>query len=219
MRLAPVVVTMLGACGGSAAGTDAAVTPTPNGGDAAVDCAMPMLYESATLPAGPFNMLPAVLADGDDFIGVRFTTTERHVVRCLGATIFTDCQSCDPVTMAMAIVPLDATTQLPFTTSLGDAVVSATGVIPYYPSGQLPMPPAPAAFPVSFALPAGSWGLVVASDRLGVPFHAGNLPINVTPAGAPSFFHYTESGDTGQTPGQWLDGLADETVRLFVTGD
>jgi hypothetical protein len=196
------------------------------GADAAVDAGVTctggsLLYESATLPAsGAYPMLPAVIANGDDYIGVRFTTITARTITCLGATIYNPDQSSPNVTMLLAIVPLDPTTHLPMTTDLSDAVGYTSAVIPYYPSTTIPAPPMSAMFPASIALPAGTWGLVVASNRLGVPYHEGWMPItNVSPVGSPSYFHYTQPGDTMMTPGTWIDGLNTDNVRMFVMGN
>lgn len=201
---------------------DAAVDAALDAGaDAGVTCTGALLYESATLPSsGAYNMLPAIIADGDNFIGARFTTTAAHTITCLGATIYNNSQSSPGVAMVFAIVPLDATTHLPMTTDLSDAVGYTSGVIPYYPPSTIPAPPSQAMFPASITLPAGTWGLVVASNRLGVGFHEGDLPItSVTPVGSPSYFHYSQPGDTMQTPGVWYDGLNGDNVRLFVMGN
>ena len=120
----------------------------------------------------------------------------------------------------MAIVPLDPTTNLPASNTLSDAICWTTGTIPYVEPIPETEPFASTVFPADFVLPAGSWGLVIASNVFGTKFTEGLLPTDVTPVGTPSFFHYYEAEDAGAGPetGQWAHTMPGNEIRLFAVG-
>jgi hypothetical protein len=180
----------------------------------------PIVFESAVVEPGPHDALPARQIDGDHFAGVQFTTTRTYAVTGLGAHIYTSspsCGDCIPPAVSMAVVPLDASTNLPKTNTLRDAICWTVGPIPYL---QQQPELTSTVFPADFLLPAGSWGLVVASNRFDTTFVAGLLPLDVTPVGAPSYFHYFEGEGVGEGPetGQWVHTMSPDHIRLFVVG-
>jgi hypothetical protein len=65
-----------------------------------------------------------------------------------------------------------------------------------------------------------SWGLVIASSRFDVGFVEGLLPLDVTPVGTPSYFHYFEAEDAGAGPetDQWAHTMLGDNIRLFAVG-
>lgn len=193
----------------------AACTGSPDGVTAQNETAAAPLFETAVLGAAPYALEPARLADGDNFVGVRFTTTRAHTIVGLGAQVFNSCSGCD-TQMVMAVVPLDRVTRLPATTDLHDAVGYGIATVPYAdPSQTSDTPPADVVFPASFVLRPGTWGLVLASNVLGVPWREGELPLDNVLVDAPQFFHCFSDGGVGSVC-SWADDASTDPMRLFV---
>ena len=183
----------------------------------------PIVFESAIVEPGPHDPLPARQLDGKHFLGVELATTRTYAVTGLGAHIFTTtpiCDDCGSREVSMAIVPLDPGSMLPMTNTLSDAICWTVRTIPHVDPVQQPEPFPSTLFPTDFLLPAGTWGLVIGSNRFNVAFVEGLLPFDVTPVGMPSYFHYVEAEDAGAGPetGQWLHTMPGDNIRLFVTG-
>jgi hypothetical protein len=192
-----------------AAMVDASVDPvTPD------SPAMPrMLFESATVGSGSYEPLPAVSCDGlQPMVGVRFTTTQPYTITSLGAQVRAACETCDAHTMFMAVVPLDAVTNLPATVDLSDAIGSGFAEVAYTPTTTLETAPPSTMFAASFELPAGTWGLVVGSNALGVPQVEADLSIDVEPVGAPRYFVYSVDSE------RWIATQVGDDSRFFVIG-
>ena len=220
---AVVAASLVAACGG--------VDEADDTSNAVIGCERPdvggatdpIVFESAILEAGTHEPIPARMIDGKHFVGVQLTTTRAYAVTGLGAHIYTTsppCDECIPQEVSMAIVPLDTSTNLPKTNTLSDAICWTVGPIPYVQPVQQAEPFASTVFPASFLLPAGSWGLVIASNRFNSAFVEGLLPLDVTPVGTPSYFHYFEAEDAGAGPatGQWVHTMLGDHIRLFVVG-
>jgi hypothetical protein len=193
-------------------GTDAG---TPDAGQPPDASPMPItFFESATISPGPHDVVPAWSADDwQPVVGVLLTTSKPYTITGLGAHIRRACEACEASTMVMAIVPLDPTTNLPRTIDLSDAIGSGTAEVPHWPSTTLDEAPPSTVFPASFELPAGTWGLVVGSNRLGVPQVIADLPLDVEGVGTNRYFVYS----TDQT--RWLHSQVDAPdVRLFAIG-
>jgi hypothetical protein len=171
-----------------------------------------IIFETATHTAGTQQLLPAREASGDGFVGVRFTTARPYVVTGLGARIY----STSPDTpVLIAVVPLDPTTELPKTTTLTDRIGFGVGAMPV---GATDEELGDTVIETRFTLPAGTWGLVVASDRLGVRYTSGHLPFDVVAVGTPEYIHYAEDGGVEGYPGQWFNTDEPDDIRLFVRG-
>lgn len=186
----------------------------------------PSIFETATAEPGPQDLIPARLLDGKHFVGAAFTTTSTSRVTGLGAQIYTtdpyDCDECTQVQVSMSVLALDPITKLPKTNSLADAICWTVGTVPSVRVNQLPEPLASTTFPVDFLLPAGDWGVVIATNRFSTQFRQANLPLDVTPVGTPDYFGYSEAEDVGAGPetGHWehTDPANGLPVRIFVVG-
>lgn len=175
-----------------------------------------LLFNTATLPPQQ-DLYPAREVDINDFVGVRFTTTEAHEITALGAHIFSGCATCPGTNIAIAVVPLDPTTRLPMTIDLTDAIGYAVGPLPVPTTQHFNPTPASLRLPVSFELPTGTWGLVVATDVLGANAPDGDMPIDVIPVGTPEFFHCYSDGGVGDVC-SWADDVNPDPHRMFIEG-
>jgi hypothetical protein len=154
-----------------------------------------LVYESATM--GSPGQVAGHTIDVDQFIGVRFTTTQPYTITGLGAHVVALSG-----TYFIAIVPIDPATNLPTSTDLADAAGSAVGPFPTASSEVM--------FETAFELPAGTWGIVVGSGRFGADGASGAAPFDNRPIGSPSYFLLGENG--------WFDAPFALDVRLFATG-
>lgn len=175
-----------------------------------------VLFDTATLPATQ-DFFPARLVDLDNFVGVRFTLTEPHDITALGAHIFDRCATCSGHDIAIAVVPLDPATQLPRTIDLSDALGYAVGPLPLTTENSFDPTPPSLELPVSFTLPAGTYGLVIATGVLGANAYEGDMPIDVTQIGTPQFFHCYSDGGVGDVC-SWADDINPDPHRMFVVG-
>ena len=175
-----------------------------------------VLFDTAALPPTQ-DLYPARLVDLDDFVGVRFTLTEAHEITGLGAHIFDTCDTCSGHDIAIAVVPLDPTTRLPRTIDLSDAIGYAVGKLPLATTQHFDPTPPSLQLPVSFTLPAGTYGLVIATNVLGATAYEGDMPIDVTPIGTPEFFHCYSDGGVGDVC-SWGDDINPDPHRMFLTG-
>jgi len=223
IRSAVVVASLVAACGGVDEAGDTSNSRLRCERPDVAGAMDPIVFESAIVEPGPHDPIPARMIDGKHFVGVQLTTTRTYAVTGLGAHIYTTeppCDECTPREVSMAIVPLDTSTNLPKTNTLSDAICWTVGTIPYVEPVQQPEPFASTVFPADFLLPAGSWGLVIASNRFNAAFVEGLLPLDVTPVGAPSYIHYFEAEDAGAGPetGHWAHTMPGDDIRLFAVG-
>ncbi len=151
------------------------------------------IYQSATMglpgQTGGFSLTSS------QFLGVRFTTTQSLTITSLGGHY-----QASSGTHFVAIVPIDTATNLPFTTTLSDAVGF---VVTTFPASS-----AEVTLPTSFTLPAGSWAIIVGSGRFGASGF-GAAPSNNTDIGTPGYFFFNGTG--------WQNG-GFSRVRMFVKG-
>jgi hypothetical protein len=154
-----------------------------------------LVYESAVM--GPPGQSAGHTIDIEQFIGVRFTTSHAHTITGLGVHAVALSG-----TYFIAVVPIDPATSLPTSTDLADAAGYAVGAFPASSDDVL--------FPTSFELPAGTWGLVVGSDRFGADGASGAAPANNRPVETPGYFLLGERG--------WFDAPFALDVRLFALG-
>jgi hypothetical protein len=174
-----------------------------------------MIFESATRPSGPYDPTPGRAAiDWQPMVGVRVTTSRPYTITALGADIFRSCETCTARTMFMAIVPLDPTENLPMTLDLSDALGVGFAEVAYLDSSRtLDTVPQTTTFPASFALPAGTWGLIVGSNAFDLPSVEAYLPADVEATAEHHYFIYNIDSF------RWIHAQNDSPdSRFFIVG-
>ena len=227
MRRLLYIVLVVGACGGGSKGGDdegvigdGVPVDAPEADASMIDAFEPpmpsTIYQTATVPSGPYNGLPAASADPSQLRGVRFTTTRAYTITGLGAHVYSYCTSCATLETFMAVLPVDPTTKLPMTFHLNDAIGWAVANLPVWQRGELPESPPSTVFPASFTLPAGTYALVIGSGRRGVPASEALLPIDVDRVQKNEYIFWNGEGEQGY----WANAQVNNTTefRLFVIG-
>lgn len=160
-----------------------------------------------TAPQGTSNGGTSVTSF--QFLGARFTLTDRFLITGIGGHIKSDVEL--DRSLFVALVPLYGPELLPADTSLSDAIFHATFLAPYNDVGPFPFQVPDTLISTHLVLGAGDYGIIFGSGLFGAT-GSGWMPVSGPIQPLPYFF------SMNSFIGDYFRNVDEQPVRFLVEG-